>query len=53
VDLADAIRHHPEAAAVVLERLEYVITRPVVTTAVATAGDRQHNRRPTDAPDGS
>jgi hypothetical protein len=53
VDLADAIRHHPEAAAVVLERLEYVITRPVVTTAVATAGDRQHNRRPPDLPDGS
>ncbi|MEN3268040.1 YihY/virulence factor BrkB family protein [Pseudonocardia sp.] len=52
-DLADAIRHHPEAAAVVLERLEYVIARPVVTTAVATAGDRQLNRRPPDAPDGS
>jgi membrane protein len=52
VDLAAAIRHHPEAAAVVLERLEYVITRPVVTTAVGTAGDRQRSRPP-EAPDGS
>jgi membrane protein len=49
-DLADAIRHHPEAAAVVLERLEYVITRPVVTASVGTTGDRQHNGR-LDAPD--
>jgi membrane protein len=43
VDVAHVVRHDPEAAAAALEQLDYVVTRPAVSTGTERNGAERHN----------